>query len=128
MGEALMGRNVTFDFGGVIAATRSGDINLVNETIEQTTRDDDGKVKRLFLSEDINVDVSGLVTDSARASVLALSGTKNESTILIKDNDGLDETNITATLLCSNLSVTAAYDGLVEFSLTLEGSGGYAIG
>lgn len=127
MSNANLGRKVTYDFDGIIASTRSDTLNLIDNVIETTTRDDDGCITRMFTTKDANASVEGLITDANKSTILGLGGSKQDTLVTYPDEEGSGETVVSITFLCSNVEIKSEQGGLVEFSLSLEGSGGYTI-
>lgn len=105
-----------------VAEVKSWTLNTAAETIENTSMGDAARTYVAGLtSADASVDVFWDETDSA--GQVALAPGSSVTLVLYPEGAGTGDTYYTGTALVTGKSITGAFDGMVEASITAQYTG-----
>ena len=105
-----------------VAEVRSFSINQTADTVEDTTMGDTARTRLVTLTSfDGSLDVFWDETDTN--GQVALGVGSNVTLALYPEGDGAGDTYYSGTANVTGVSISTSVDGMVEASITVEGSG-----
>jgi len=105
-----------------VAEVRSFSINQTADTVEDTTMGDTARTHILTLeSFDGSLDVFWDETDTSGQGALGVNSSVTLE--LYPEGDSAGDTYYSGTALVTGLSISTSFDGMVEASITVQGSG-----
>lgn len=120
----FLGKGGTVQVGSnAVAEIRSYSIDETTDVVEDTSMGDSSKTYLVSI-KDFSGSVDVLYDDTDTNGQTALSVGSSVTLNFAPEGTGSGAVKLTGTALVTGKSVSASYDGLVESSITVQGTGG----